>query len=290
MPELPEVESVRRGLQQLVTNKIIESVKVDWPRMVVTPLPITDWQDQLANQQIKAVARRGKYLIFYLDDQALISHLRMEGKYQYFTAEEIQAKGNWEKDKHTHVRFMLTDHSQLHYHDVRKFGRFELISKEEVENYFENKKIGPEPTKEAFQLEDFAFKLSTIKRAIKPALLDQKIVAGLGNIYVDEVLFQAKIHPATPAQLIGKNSVRNLHQAIIDILGRAVEAGGSSVRTYVNSLGEAGRFQEQLKVYGKKGQTCINCGQVIEKIQLAQRGTHFCPYCQQLELEGEGDD
>lgn len=190
MPELPEVESVRRGLQQLVTHKTIETVKVDWPRMINTQKPIEEWTEQLIHQEIEAVSRRGKYLVFYLSDWALISHLRMEGKYQYFPAEEIQVEENFKKSKHTHVRFLMTDQSQLHYHDVRKFGRFELINKEEVESYFDNKKLGPEPTLEAFKLNDFQKKLSKTRRAVKPALLTQEIVVGLGNIYVDEVLFK----------------------------------------------------------------------------------------------------
>lgn len=280
MPELPEVESVRRGLQQLVTHKTIETVKVDWPRMINTQKPIEEWTEQLIHQEIEAVSRRGKYLVFYLSDWALISHLRMEGKYQYFPAEEIQVEENFKKSKHTHVRFLMTDQSQLHYHDVRKFGRFELINKEEVESYFDNKKLGPEPTLEAFKLNDFQKKLSKTRRAVKPALLTQEIVVGLGNIYVDEVLFQANIHPATPAQLIDGPSVKKLYHAILDVIDRAVKAGGSSVRTYVNSLGETGSFQEQLKVYGKNGSPCAVCGHTIEKIKLAQRGTHFCPHCQ----------
>lgn len=276
MPELPEVESVRQGLEQLIIGKTIERVKIDWERIIVTEDNIDHWIQSLCNQTIQAIHRRGKYLIFYLDDIILISHLRMEGKYHYYSYDDIPLK----KDKHTHIRFFFTDGSQLHYHDVRKFGRMECLNKNQVDNYFIQRKLGPEPIAEQFNVEYFENQLKKVKKAIKPVLLEQKIVAGLGNIYADEVLFQAKIHPQRLAATLSHDEIYRLYDAILSIMAAAVKAGGSSVRTYLNSLGEAGTYQQQLKVYGRQEEPCFNCGYPISKIQFAGRGTHFCSHCQ----------
>lgn len=276
MPELPEVESVRQGLIHLVQGKVIQDIVIDWDRIIVTEQPLSDWIEHLKGQQINTVERRAKFLIFRFDDWALISHLRMEGKYHFYPADEVPAT----KDKHTHVRFLFTDGSQLHYHDVRKFGRMELVAPEAVQVYFLARKLGPEPNAEQFHLSTFKTQLSQLKKPIKPLLLDQRVVAGLGNIYADEVLFEAKIHPTRPANSLTDQEVAQLYDAILNIMAAAIQAGGSSVRTYLNSLGEAGTYQEQLKVYGRPEEPCPRCGQLISKIQFAGRGTHFCSHCQ----------
>ncbi|MFK8242514.1 MULTISPECIES: DNA-formamidopyrimidine glycosylase [unclassified Facklamia] len=276
MPELPEVESVRRGLSSLVVGKKIETIYVDWPRIIITDLDIREWQQQLLGEQIENIGRRGKYLIFEMTNGLLISHLRMEGKYQYFTANEIPKQ----KGKHTHCRFVFTDGSQLHYHDVRKFGRMEWINKADYMSYFIQKKLGPEPTRADFDCERFAEQLEQSKKMLKPLLLDQSLVAGLGNIYVDEVLYKSQLHPIMIANQLNEQDVLRLYDAIIQVMEAAVRAGGSSVRTYLNSLGEAGTYQEQLQVYGRQNEPCARCGHPIYKIQLKGRGTHFCPQCQ----------
>ncbi|MCR8969453.1 DNA-formamidopyrimidine glycosylase [Facklamia sp. 7083-14-GEN3] len=279
MPELPEVNAVMIGLNQLVQGKTIKKVNVYWPRIVgaENDEEVKSFATQLINQKIIEVKRRGKYLIFILSDKVMISHLRMEGKYQHTPKDQL---ASYQKDKHTHVEFMFTDGTLLNYHDVRKFGRIELIAKNELENYFLDKNLGPEPTENEFDVTNFQKDLSKINRMIKPVLLDQKTVAGLGNIYVDESLFRAGIHPASLARSIPLSNIQDLHQAIIEVIAEAVKAGGSSVRTYRNSLGQAGKFQQSLQVYGRKGQPCFGCGTPIEKKQLAQRGTHYCPSCQ----------
>lgn len=277
MPELPEVESVRRGLEQLLVDRQIATVLIDWPRIITTDQPLEQWSEQLCGQTITAIRRRGKYLLFDLTHNVLISHLRMEGKFHYYPEQEVPA----EKDKHTHVRFVFTDNSQLHYHDVRKFGRMELIEPSEEAAYFLKKKIGPEPMKEVFNQTEFKKQLAQSKKVIKPLLLEQHLVAGIGNIYADEILFQAKIHPTRRANTLSDSEMTLLYEAIVDIMERAIQAGGSSVRSYVNSFGEAGRFQEQHQVYGRKDEPCFRCGTLISKIQLAGRGTHFCRQCQQ---------
>ena len=276
MPELPEVESVRQGLIHLVQGKVIQDIVIDWERIIVTEQPLSDWIEHLKGQRINTVERRAKFLIFRLDDWALISHLRMEGKYHFYPADEVPAT----KDKHTHVRFLFNDGSQLHYHDVRKFGRMELVTPEAVKDYFLARKLGPEPNAEQFHLSTFKTQLRQLKKPIKPLLLDQRVVAGLGNIYADEVLFEAKIHPTRPANSLTDQEVAQLYAAILKIMAAAIQAGGSSVRTYLNSLGEAGTYQEQLQVYGRPEEPCPRCGQLISKIQFAGRGTHFCSHCQ----------
>lgn len=276
MPELPEVETVKNGLVRLVQNKTIADVDVRWPKIVESPT-VDEFRNNLIGQVIEDVKRRGKFLLFKLTDFDLISHLRMEGKYEYFLENEIS-----KPDKHTHVIFTFSDGSQLHYNDVRKFGRMILVAKNQGVLYKGIKQLGPEPTKKEFSLTTFAKKLQRSTSLIKPLLLNQKVVVGLGNIYTDEVLWTAKIHPQQPASTLKQEEVSRLHQAIIDILAKAVSAGGTTVRTYKNALGEAGHFQLDLKVYGKTDEPCPRCQTPISKIKVAQRGTHLCPHCQKI--------
>ncbi|WP_423253687.1 DNA-formamidopyrimidine glycosylase [Melissococcus plutonius] len=274
MPELPEVETVRKGLTQLVVGKTICEVAVLWSRIIEQP-EVETFQKQLIGQKIKRIDRRGKFLIFKLTNWDLISHLRMEGKYE-----------THQKDapitKHTHVIFTFSDDSQLRYLDVRKFGRMALIPKDKSNEYKGIALLGPEPTLETFHVEEFQKNLAKYHKAIKPLLLEQKLVTGLGNIYVDEALWTAKIHPEKPANTLSVSEVNRLHKAIIDILTQAVKAGGTTIRSYLNALGEAGTFQLALNVYGQKDKPCACCATPIQKIKVAQRGTHFCPHCQKL--------
>jgi formamidopyrimidine-DNA glycosylase len=275
MPELPEVETVRIGLVKLVSGKQITSVSVRWPRIISMP-DVEEFKNNLIGESIEDVARRGKFLIFHLTHFDLVSHLRMEGKYDY------HENATDELGKHTHVTFNFTDGTQLRYSDVRKFGRMSLVACGQAENLPNLKKLGPEPIEPDFDLGKFTQDLGRHHKAIKPLLLDQTLVVGLGNIYVDESLWQAQIHPQQPADTLTKNEIAILYGAIMDVLKRAIEAGGSTIRTYINALGEAGKFQRELHVYGKTGEPCLRCGAPISKIQLAGRGTHFCPNCQKL--------
>lgn len=243
MPELPEVETVRKGLVSLVKNKTIAKVDVYWPRIIEFP-EIDIFQQQLIGETIETVDRRGKYLIFEFTHYEMVSHLRMEGKYEFFDQPTAL-------DKHSHVRFIFTDGSELIYHDVRKFGRMALLKKGTAKEYKGLTRLGPEPTDADFNLADFKVKLKKASTMIKPLLLNQKIVAGLGNIYVDEVLWLAKIHPEQSANTLSSQSARQLREAIIEVIGKAKEAGGTTIRTYLNALGEAGHFQQELHVYGQ---------------------------------------
>ncbi|MGT2934437.1 DNA-formamidopyrimidine glycosylase [Streptococcus castoreus] len=271
MPELPEVETVRRGLEKLVVGKRIATVRIAVPKMIKTGAD--RFSLALADQEIYGVGRRGKYLLFDFDQRVMISHLRMEGKYLLFPKTVPH-------NKHFHVFFDLKDGSTLVYQDVRKFGTFDLVSKSQLDVFFSQKKLGPEPTQKDFKLAPFERALQCSQKTIKPYLLDQTLVAGLGNIYVDEVLWAAKVHPECRSSDLSKAQIKRLHDETIRILQLAIVKGGSTVRTYHNVLGADGTMQHYLIVYGQTGKPCPRCGTPIQKIKVGGRGTHFCPKCQ----------
>lgn len=273
MPELPEVENVRQGLEKLVKNKKILSIESSYPRMVLTGFE--ELKKELEGREIKAIKRRGKYLLFDFGQWTLISHLRMEGKYR---VEPL----DFESQKHDHIFVRFSD-AVLVYADVRKFGTWELLDSGEVEHYFISKKIGPEPRTEDFDETLFSKKLHQSQKKIKPYLLDQTLVAGLGNIYVDEVLWRSQVHPETVSSELSAKQIHLIHDKTIEVLQTAVERGGSSIRTYKNAMGKEGSMQELLMVYGKQGEICPRCHKAeIEKIKVAGRGSHFCPHCQKI--------
>ncbi|MCM3122682.1 MULTISPECIES: DNA-formamidopyrimidine glycosylase [unclassified Mesobacillus] len=275
MPELPEVETVRGTLEVLAVGKKISQVSVFWPTMIKKPSEVEQFNDALRGQTISEIGRRGKFLIFYTDDYALVSHLRMEGKYGLFSADEPV-------EKHTHVIFHFTDGKELRYKDVRKFGTMHLYAKGTEFDSQPLADLGPEPFSGDFSVEWLSEKLKRTNRKIKSALLDQKILVGLGNIYVDEALFRAKIHPERIANSLSREEEAVLYREIVSTLSEAVEKGGSTIRSYVNSQGQIGMFQLQLLVYGRKNEPCKVCGTPLEKTVVGGRGTHFCPTCQKL--------
>lgn len=272
MPELPEVETVRRGLSALILDRKITDVKLIYPKIIQGDRD--QFIEQMTGRKFIKIDRRGKYLLFRLsDDLTMVSHLRMEGKYSVKNQDEPL-------DKHTHVVFDLDDGHQLRYNDVRKFGRMQLVKTGTEGELPSLKKLGPEPTPETFKVADFYTELHKRKKVIKSALLDQTIVAGLGNIYVDETLWMTKIHPETKCNQITKKQAQELHDNIIVELNRAIESHGTTVFTFAAVNDAIGSFQNELQVYGRKGQPCARCQTPIEKIVVGQRGTHFCPQCQ----------
>jgi formamidopyrimidine-DNA glycosylase len=273
MPELPEVETVKRTLLQLTVGKTIEDVTVRWPKIIKKPDEVEQFIDALKGQTIYDIGRRGKFLKFFLDDYVLVSHLRMEGRYSV-------VKSGEPVDKHTHVIFHFTDGTELRYRDVRKFGTMHLFKKGEEEKELPLSQLGPEPFSEEFTIDLLSEKLQKTNRKIKTVLLDQTLVVGLGNIYVDEALFRSGIHPERPANSLKHEEIHLLHQEIVTTLREAVEKGGSTVRSYVNSQGQIGMFQLELFVYGRKGEPCKKCGQPLQKIVVGGRGTHYCSHCQ----------
>lgn len=276
MPELPEVETVRRTLGQLVTGKTIERVTVLLPRIIQRPDDTVAFAAMLAGRTIRTVERRGKFLRLILDGMVLVSHLRMEGRYGVYRADE-------EIERHTHVLFHFTDGTELRYRDVRQFGTMHLFDPGEDLTLPPLNKLGLEPLDEQFDYEAFSAVARGRSTKIKPFLLNQGYVTGLGNIYVDEALYRAAIHPERPTRSLSPEEMRSLHEAIVATLREAVDAGGSSIKSYVNGQGEMGMFQQQLSAYGKQGEPCSRCLTPIVKTVVSGRGTHFCPSCQNLE-------
>ncbi|MCY7848621.1 DNA-formamidopyrimidine glycosylase [Bacillus haynesii] len=273
MPELPEVETVRRTLAGLVRGKTIDAVEVRWTNIIKRPAEPEEFARLLVGQTIQSIGRRGKFLLFHLDDCVMVSHLRMEGKYGLHQNDEPL-------DKHVHVIFRFTDGSELRYRDVRKFGTMHLFKPGEELTELPLRQLGPEPFSSEFTAGYLRERLKKTNRSVKTALLDQRTVVGLGNIYVDEALFRAGIHPETTANKLTKKQTVLLHEEIVQTLKEAVEAGGSTVRSYINSQGEIGMFQLKLFVYGRKDEPCKKCGSPIEKTVVGGRGTHFCIKCQ----------
>jgi formamidopyrimidine-DNA glycosylase len=279
MPELPEVETVRRTLGQLVAGKTIQAVRVHLPRIIQRPDDIEIFASLLAGQTIRTVERRGKFLRLMLDSFVLVSHLRMEGRYGVYKADE-------ELEKHTHVVFGFTDGTELRYKDVRQFGTMHLFAPGEDLTSAPLSKLGLEPLDAEFSVAQLTNAIADKPTKIKPLLLNQEYIAGLGNIYVDEALYKARIHPERPANTLTKREIAALHEAIVSTLREAVDAGGSSIKSYVNGQGEMGMFQQQLSAYGRKGEPCGRCGGPIAKTVVGGRGTHFCPKCQKAPRKG----
>ncbi|PKR79258.1 DNA-formamidopyrimidine glycosylase [Halalkalibacillus sediminis] len=275
MPELPEVETVRRTLEPIIQGQRIESITIHYPGIIKEPTDTEAFKHRITNQQFQKIDRLGKFLLFYLEDDVMISHLRMEGRYGIYEAGEPV-------DAHTHVIFSLDNGKELRYRDVRKFGTMHVKAIGEEHDSKPINQLGVEPFDKSFTTEHLFKRLQKTTRMIKPALLDQSIVTGLGNIYVDEALFWSHIHPERRANTITEEEAVELQRFIVKVLQDAVDQGGSSVRSYVNSLGEVGMFQLQLAVYAKETEPCKMCETIIEKIKVGGRGTHFCPNCQPI--------
>ena len=273
MPELPEVETVKETLKHLILGKTIQDLSIHWPKIIKEPDDSEKFKTLLRGETFRDIKRRGKFIRFILDHYVLVSHLRMEGKYS-LEAPEVAP------DKHTHVIFHFTDGTQLFYKDVRKFGTMHLFLKGDEWKRPPLVGLGPEPLDEDFTEERLREAFAKTERIVKAVLLDQTVVVGLGNIYVDEALFRAGIHPTTKAKHLSEEAIKRLAKSIRETLAEAVEMGGSSVRTYLNGQGRMGMFQQKLFVYGRTGEPCKQCGTPIEKIKAAGRGTHFCPVCQ----------
>ncbi|WP_151735504.1 DNA-formamidopyrimidine glycosylase [Paenibacillus tengchongensis] len=273
MPELPEVETVKRTLNALIAGKQIHNVTVRLPRIIQRPDDIQAFAYMLQGHKFIGVERRGKFLRFILDGLVMVSHLRMEGRYGVYSSSDPL-------DKHTHVIFHFTDGTELRYTDVRQFGTMHLFQPGEDLLLPPLNKLGLEPLDDSFTADRFKALVAGKSTKIKPLLLNQEYVVGIGNIYVDESLHRAGIHPEETAKSLTAGQLDKLHGAIVATLSEAVDAGGSSIKSYVNGQGESGRFQQELLIYGRKNQPCATCGTMIEKSVVGGRGTHYCPSCQ----------
>ena len=270
MPELPEVDSYRVDMSEMLTGRRFAEVYVDWPNQVVTPA-VDEFAGRLMGQTVESVGRRGKYLLFHLSqDDTLIIHLKMSGR---LLVEPISAP----PDKHAHVVFRLDDGDELRFCDPRKFGRVYLVR--DVADVVG--RLGPEPLEHGFTVAWLEEALAGRSRRIKSLLLDQSFVAGLGNIYVDESLHRAGVHPLRPANTLTEIEVEKLHQAIQLTLREAIANRGTSFdQFYLDARGKPGAYQTQLLVYNRAGEPCFQCGTPIERIVVSQRGTHVCLCCQ----------
>jgi len=281
MPELPEVETIRRGLQRKIKNKQIKDIVVNVDKIVKKPY-LGEFITKIKRKKIKEVGRRGKYIIIHLDSKdKLIVHLGMTGLLIYPYDNKITEKGI--NPKHNHLIFTFTDDTQLVFNDVRRFGKIFLVSNiDEVESIT---KLGVEPLEDYFTEEVFIQVLNKKKKGkIKPFLMNQKFITGLGNIYANEVLYRSNIHPLRLISSLNKKEVRNLYQQIKLVLSEAVELQGSTVadEAYRDTDGDKGKFAKKLQVYARKGEPCIKCGHSIEVVRIEGRSSFICPQCQKL--------
>lgn len=289
MPELPEVETIKRDLGERMIGEKISRVQVKDFRAVKGS---SSFSKKVSGKVVKGIDRRGKLLILELGDDAyILIHLKMTGQLIYCHNQEMIAGGhtlNKEDpvenvggelpNKHTRVVFYFLSGDKLFFNDMRRFGYIKLLSGKDKEDKL--KELGPEPLIKDFNLKTFQENLRKRKVAVKKALLDQKLVAGIGNIYADEALFSAGIRPDRPAEGLSEEEIKKLHKSIKGILKKGVEYRGTTFNNYVDGQGKQGGFSRLLKVYGREGEKCPNCKGYIKKIRLAGRGTHYCPECQ----------
>jgi formamidopyrimidine-DNA glycosylase len=278
MPELPEVETIARELREAdLIGLTIQKALVFWERTIAQPTS-TIFSQQICRQTIQSVERRGKYLVFTLSNDTLLVHLRMTGKFLIDTEDSTA-------HAHERVRLYLSDGRLLRYEDQRKFGKWVLTN--EPEKFLE--KLGIEPLSDSFTLNHLKTLLKGSKRQIKPFLLDQRFIAGIGNIYADEALWLAKIHPLRGTNSLSKKEIAALHQAIIAVLEQGIKNIGTSLgaarANYFSVSRRRGNNQYALNVFRREKLPCPRCQQLIRKIVVGQRGTHFCPHCQKQAIK-----
>ncbi len=270
MPELPEVETVKNTLKTKVLNKIIKNCIVKHEN-IIENMDAKQFIEKIKNQEIKDITRLGKWLIFELSDYYLLSHLRMEGKYFI--------RQNYEDLNHVHVIFELND-TNLLYQDVRKFGKMHLLKKEDLLKVKPLSELGLEPWDKNLDVNYLKEAYKNKKLPIKTVILDQSIITGIGNIYADEILFLSKINPLTKAIDLKEKDLENIIKYTKQTLEKAINEGGTTIRSYTSQEGVHGRFQQSLYVHGKKDELCSICNTKINKIKVGGRGTYYCTKCQ----------
>jgi formamidopyrimidine-DNA glycosylase len=278
VPELPEVETVRRRLAPLLEGRSFERVEISDARLT-RPLDPFEVARELEGEQVALVDRRGKYLIVRFESgRALLVHLRMTGSLRHGAA------GSLPDDPHQRAVVTLDDGSDVAYRDVRRFGTWLLLEPSEVDMYVDAR-VGAEPLADAYKAKHLAEELAGRRAPVKAAILDQRTVAGVGNIYADEALWRAKLHPLRTADTLSEEEIRRLYRSIRAVLRQGVEHRGSSFSDYVGADGEPGANAERLKAYRRTGEPCFRCGRPISRIVVGQRGTHFCPHCQRAPVD-----
>ena len=274
MPEIAEVRTVAKTLNNQIIGKKI--IKIDTPYDKIIQSNKKEFIDTLTNKTFKKIYSIGKWLVFDLGDYSYISHLRMEGK--YFIKPSTSPI-----NKHEHIIFHLNDNTDLRYHDVRKFGVMKLVKSSEVLNTLEISKLGIEPDDKNLTDTYIYNKIHKSNKPIKELLLDQSIINGLGNIYVDEVLFASHINPTRKGNSITLKECENIKNTSSSIIKKATICGGTTIRSYTSSLGVEGTYQKYLQVHTKENKLCPRCNAIIKKIRVGGRGTYYCPNCQKID-------
>ncbi len=272
MPELPEVETVRRTLKKQILNEVFKEIYVYYPNIIAEP-NVDNFTNKLKGQKIIDMTRRGKWLIFVLNDYLLLTHLRMEGKFFLRKHGDILSK-------HEHVAFLFESGIELRYNDTRKFGKMYLLAKDEAFNLKPLNELGKEPWDDSLTIAYLKEKYMKTKLPIKTVLLDQSIITGIGNIYADEILFLSHIDPLKQARDISDSECEQIILNTQKTLSKAIELGGTTIRSYESSEGVHGRFQNNLFVHNQEGKDCPICGSIIAKMRVGGRGTYYCPNCQ----------
>ncbi len=306
MPELPEVETIVGDLNKKIVGKTIKKVWFDAPRMIKYPKDVKVFERDIKNLKILKVARRAKYIKMLLDgDRALLIHPKMtghillghwsdRGESSKSKTQNPKKKRKWiSKDggalednvnSYIHFVFYLDDGSMMAMSDVRKFGTLRLGKLKEIENLKEIKSLGPEPLEPSFKVDKFISLISSKKRKIKQVLMDPAVIVGIGNIYSDEVLWDAGIHPLTPANKISKKKLKTLFDSIQKILKKSIKLRGTSMSDYRDTNGEKGGYYADRLVYHREGEGCLRCGAIIKRIKIGGRSAHYCSKCQKIRV------
>ncbi|MFA5051174.1 MAG: bifunctional DNA-formamidopyrimidine glycosylase/DNA-(apurinic or apyrimidinic site) lyase [Patescibacteria group bacterium] len=277
MPELPEVETIKNQLADKIIGKKIVKVEIRLAKLIKGVSAI-NFKNKLKNATIQDISRRAKLLIIRISNgYSLLIHLKLTGQLIFMK----HGADNMEHQKYTHIIYYFSDKSALIYNDLRQFGYVKLVKTADLEKIFEQEKYGPEPLEKDFTLKKFQeILLKKSKLKIKPLLMDQSFIAGIGNIYAQEACFCAKISPIRTVKSLSDKEIKNLYHCLISILKQAIKHKGSSVENYVDASGEKGTYVSRLKVYGRENLKCFRCKSKVEKMVLAGRGTYYCPSCQ----------
>jgi len=291
MPELPEVETIVRDLNKKVLGRTFVDVWTDWIKMIKKPKNFNVFKKGIKKRKILGVKRRGKNILFELSgEKILLIHQKLTGHLLL---------GNWEKkgkewkpvkpgpledpmNRFLHLIFWLDNGEQLALSDLRKFAKVELGENQEIEGSKEIKSLGPDPLENSFTLLKFKGILNGKKGKIKQVLMDQAIISGIGNIYSDEILWRAKIHPFKDVSKLSQADLKRIFQTMKEILPKAINLGGESISDFRGLSGEKGYFDKERKVYRREGEKCNRCGTIIKRLKIAGRSAHFCPNCQKI--------
>ncbi len=273
VPELPEVETVVKGLRPLIKDRYITDITISEEKIIAHPAA-DEFKKEAVGMKIEDITRRGKYIIIELEnDKEMIIHLRMTGKLLVKQCEKF-------RDKHTHVVFHLDNGQELRFNNIRKFGRIYLIDKDQPQKAGGYAELGPEPLSNDMSLDDFKEMFKNRRGVIKSLLMNQKFIAGIGNIYADEILFRSGIDPERKADTLSEMEIGKIYSNMREILKKGIIYGGTTFSDYVNAFGEKGSFQEELQIYQKEGEKCCRCGSTVKKKRVGGRGSYYCPSCQ----------